>query len=103
MFANGKKKYRVIPITVGRIIPEDVAKVPRDINPDCAIASLAIYQAKEAKIHGLTAYKSTSIQFFDENIFKSYSPTDLIRIENVEAGDQFNNNTNQSVTILWLN
>jgi hypothetical protein len=88
--ANLTKRHRVVPITVGTIIPEDFAREPHVINPD-ARATMTVYHAKRPMVHGLVAYKSTSIQFFDEKIFSSYHAADLVRIENLLDASLENN------------
>jgi hypothetical protein len=60
------------------------------INPD-ARATMTVYHAKRPMVHGLVAYKSTSIQFFDEKIFSSYNAADLVRIENLLDASLENN------------
>lgn len=95
--ANSQKKRRVVPITVGTIVPEHVAREPHVVNPD-AVAALTVYHARAPLVHGLVAYKSTSIQFFDEKIFNSYNPADLVRIENVSTDNIMNNTPTHTVT-----
>lgn len=93
-------RRKVMPIAVGVVVTEDFAREPHVVDPN-ASAALKVYKAKVPVDHSLVAYKTRSVHFYNEKIFSSYQPADLIKIENVFVRDE-GNNTNVRRQDGWL-